>query len=127
MSHCSPTFCDLTNQVANVQRTWLECQAYLDWLRAIFLLVEWTPSDPAPLKANRMGAFSIDHRVLQMLLALGIPVWFVRRSNQIPTTVDIKTIVPAMYKTFIETGRGPFPTQAVYNGPCGYRRSLRRY
>ncbi|THG97163.1 hypothetical protein EW026_g4788 [Hermanssonia centrifuga] len=74
---------------------------------------------PAPLKANRMGAFSTEPTVVQKLLAIGLPVWFVRRSDQLPSTVVIKRMVTAANTAVIEMGLGPFPTEPIYHGLAG--------
>ncbi|THG97800.1 hypothetical protein EW026_g4268 [Hermanssonia centrifuga] len=66
-----------------------------------------------------MGAFSVHHDVVQNLLALGIPVWLVRRSEQVPADAVIKKMIPAIHQTSIEMGLGPFPTQAIYSGYAG--------
>ncbi len=114
------TFRDLIRQVASVQRTWLECRAYLDWVGSFIpLLGKHSADKPAPLKANRMGAFSTEPTVVQKLLAIGLPVWFVRRSDQLPSTVVIKRMVTAANTAVIEMGLGPFPTEPIYHGLAG--------
>ncbi|PSR71685.1 hypothetical protein PHLCEN_2v12441, partial [Hermanssonia centrifuga] len=117
------TFRDLIRQVASVQRTWLECRALWDWVGTFIpLLDNHSGAKPAPVKVNRMGAFTMDPAVVQNLMAIGLPVWFIRRTDQLPGSTVIKKIVPAAhaaYTTAIEMGFGPYPGQAVYSGYAG--------
>lgn len=85
------TYRDIVLQAVNVQRYWLECMAWLDWVETLwddfFPTVNATPP---PLQSQYMGAFTTDPAVAQKLLSAGIPVWLMRHPDMITADVVIR-------------------------------------
>ncbi len=71
------TFRDQVIQVAQLQRYWLLANAYLEYQSRLRSASSDT-STAADVAHGLMGAWSTDPKVVQHLMALGIPVWFCR-------------------------------------------------
>lgn len=73
------TYRDLVVQVANVQRYWLESQAWLDYMNIYRARILGTTLDTVPTVNNSfMGCYTSDPTVAFKLYKAGIPVWLIR-------------------------------------------------
>lgn len=127
------SFQDITTQVANFQRIWLDLHALLDSVE-IYHPRLYSPDLPPPLADLKlMGSFTNNQEVANKMFKSGIPVWLVRRKDQMSEDIKIKQIVPyttppAWIETrdwidHLSTLTKPMPT--LFVGPGGRERHTR--
>ncbi|KAJ3473404.1 hypothetical protein NLI96_g13019 [Meripilus lineatus] len=111
------TYRDLTIQVVNVQRYYLECEAWLYWYGTVDERI-LTASQGRRVDEVRMGAFTADPASTAKLFSAGIPVWLFRIPSAITTDTAIAEIVAFSEPNEITTDIGIFGS-VVYRGLPG--------
>ncbi len=111
------TLRDLTRQVVQVQRFYLESLAWLTFyvdMKGRFS----PPDDPQPFHhgVRFVGAYTTHPEVVQRLFRAGIPVWFLRFPHQISRSTVIEAVVSITRPTSIDISDPTFP---VYHGSGG--------
>lgn len=117
------TYRDICVQVVNVQRYWLEAEAYLEYMNSYrnrFLDTSTFNCPPPQPSDIFMGTYTADPVAAFKLFKAGIPVWLVRSPEAITSDIAIKEIVRLSYPTEIEAGYAGFG-QLVYVGQVGER------
>ena len=117
------TFRDIALQVVNVQRYWLECTAWLDWVEILWDDILDNPlSLQHRIRPQYMGTFTTDPGVVQKLLTAGIPVWLLRPPHTLTRSVVIRTILfQFQAPDSVVTSCGVFPSTPLYVGMAGER------
>ncbi|KAH9914044.1 uncharacterized protein B0H18DRAFT_887505, partial [Fomitopsis serialis] len=115
------TFRDTVIQVASLQRFWLECMAWLDWMECCQdAAVVADMKRPCAVKSGVIGAFTNDPSAIQRLSATGIPVWFLRFPEQIvgQHALVVRKVVPIEPASSVVTS-GDLIGKRVYIGLVG--------
>ncbi|KAJ3483972.1 hypothetical protein NLI96_g5943 [Meripilus lineatus] len=113
------TYRDLVVQVANVQRYWLEADAWLRYMESYKSKILDPPLYPSSKADDSlMGCFVTDPSIAFKLFAAGIPFWLVRSPNAITNEMAIQGIVQLTRPTDIVFGITGFGQQ-VYHGHVG--------
>lgn len=109
------TLRDLTRQVVQVQRFYLESLAWFTWFIDMKSYFDNPLAEPIPCNRNYMGCFSSSPSEVQRLFHAGIPVWFLRRPVEISSTTVIRLIPFHITLPSFKT----IPTVVLYQGRIG--------
>ena len=116
------TFRDIIIQVTNVQRYWLEANAWLDWMDIYRNKTLALPSSVTPsVRTDFMGGYSTDPKAVARLYQAGIPVWLLRQDDQITSETIVQRVVGLVSPSEIVTNHGLFPDSSYYSGLIGDR------
>ncbi|KAI0713869.1 hypothetical protein C8Q76DRAFT_796790 [Earliella scabrosa] len=83
--HFAATLSDARMQCAELQRYWLMCHAFMTYARLVTIRTPPSLAQGQHVLSHLMGAFTTSPTVVQMLFDAGIPVWFMRQANTIPS------------------------------------------
>ncbi|KAJ3475398.1 hypothetical protein NLI96_g11862 [Meripilus lineatus] len=112
------SFRDMNRQLIMVQRFWQESLAWLTWVQDKWSHFQPQPDDaPAPYNAEFMGAYTTDPAVVQQLFRAGVPVWYLRRPEEITSLTVIRDVVDITPPMLIDTSD---PTFVLYSGMIGH-------
>lgn len=112
------TYRDLVVQVTNVQRYWLEADAWMaKYQENMFVASDHHVS---PVNMSYMGAYTADPVSAFKLYCSGVPVWLIRAPETLTSDVAIKSFVALQIPGHIEVGIEGFG-QLVYEGRVGER------
>ncbi|KAJ3474061.1 hypothetical protein NLI96_g12671 [Meripilus lineatus] len=112
------SFRDMNRQLIMVQRFWQESLAWLTWVQDKWSHFQPQPDDaPAPYNAEFMGAYTTDPAVVQQLFRAGVPVWYLRRPEEITSLTVIRDVVDITPPTLIDTSDSTF---VLYSGMIGH-------
>ncbi|KAI1796489.1 hypothetical protein LXA43DRAFT_937471 [Ganoderma leucocontextum] len=117
LRYMSATFRDQVIQVAQLQRYWLLSNAYVEYQSRLHAASSGI-SPAADVAQGLMGAWSTDPKVVQHLMALGIPVWFLRAHHLIHGEVRIRSLLPILDAQHI-TSVPFFGEEPLYRGLAG--------
>jgi hypothetical protein len=118
------TFRDVVLQVAEFQYCWLTTLAWIDFMEKYFVRIH-QPLDSVThaVDTTLMGTVTLNPVIAQQCFRAGIPVWLIRRVDQIPDDMNIVSIVEPVLPKYViddweDNGRVlPFPN--LYRGPPG--------
>ncbi|KAJ3473035.1 hypothetical protein NLI96_g13161 [Meripilus lineatus] len=111
------SFRDMNRQVIMVQRFWQESLAWLTWVQDKWTHFQPSIDDPpAPYESQFMGAYTTKPAIVQQLFRAGVPVWYLRRPEEITLLTVIKDVVDITPPTLINTLN---PTFVLYSGMLG--------
>jgi len=118
------SFRDIVLQVAEFQYCWLTTLAWVDYMEKYYVRIHQPlGSKPHTVDPKLMGTVTLNPVVAQQCFRAGIPVWLIRRLDQIPADMNIMSIVEPVMPQYVvddweENGRTvPFPN--IYRGPPG--------
>ncbi|OSC96442.1 hypothetical protein PYCCODRAFT_1379177 [Trametes coccinea BRFM310] len=110
------TFRDACMQYAQVQRFWLLCRAYMEYQDTMAS----SCLRSRPVRPNLMGAFTTFPQVAQKLHSSGIPVWFIRPTASIPSTLVSSELQRGAIRAAHVLDQLPDPTSTpIYSGLAG--------
>ncbi|KAJ3474860.1 hypothetical protein NLI96_g12214 [Meripilus lineatus] len=113
------TYRDLVVQVVNVQRYWLESEAWLEYMENYQQKILSPPiSSPSLAKECFMGTYTADPVVAFKLFSAGIPVWLIRSPIAITNEIAIEQVVLLTCPADIVVSHEGFG-QLVYSGQVG--------
>lgn len=113
---CPSTYRDMLRQVVCVQRFYLYTKAILDWNTIV--APRMSKPGPHPTLFKYMGAFTNNFEDAQRLFGIGIPVWVLRKPQQLRSDVVVKHLVDLTVPDSIVTEDGEFGHQ-IYFGRIG--------
>jgi hypothetical protein len=124
LRHTMFTFRDLLLQVAEFQYCWLTSLAWIDWMEKFYVRF-YQPLDSIihTVDTTLMGTVTVNPIVAQQCFRAGIPVWLVRRADEIPRDMNIISVVEPVLPNYVtddyeENGKVvPFPN--LYRGLPG--------
>lgn len=111
------SFRDMNRQLVMVQRFWQESLAWLTWVQDKY--AHFNPSlddPPAPYDSQFIGAYTTKPAVVQQLFRAGVPVWYLRRPEEITHLTIIRDVIDITLPTLIDTSN---PTFTLYSGRIG--------
>lgn len=115
------TYCDIILQLSNLQRYWLESNAWMDWTEIYRGRCVRMRDSPYSVNHKLMGAFTSDPDTVQKLYRGGIPVWYIRWQESISTMDTVLEFaspdLPEHHDINLNCDR--YPSPSIYSGPVG--------
>ncbi|TFK60407.1 hypothetical protein BDN72DRAFT_779451, partial [Pluteus cervinus] len=124
--HLPTTFMDASFGVRSVQRLYLMITALLDWHLVFLPKLHQNSTGAAVVVASVMGAFTTSVEVGDELYRMGVPVWFIRPTSEIPNA-RIQALKTLIEPSILPLHPHRYKNYTIFNGPStdpGFLRSL---
>ena len=111
-------FFDAKFGFVKLQHLYLEASGCIDYLETFVPIVDWKLPAAIQVDESRMGTFTPDPETVQSFCRAGLPVWYIRRFDEIPTRnpPNVLALVDALQPTNLVLSPSDPPFPVIYEG-----------